>query len=227
MGDERYFNFPIQLLEGFMDNKNEVLNHIWCYSLYVISKKYEFGDEAEMIASAKSFLGVQCGDDNWDIYEKGEQLYDSIPMSSPIVGIKKDIYFDYCLNDKTDFQKLCLLGFLALRSILGDKTYCKVTNNFMWARMDGKVNAVKSKDELTPRLKSFANDYRTRKIKDELYDKWNLKTYAYYTRGFYVSFKLDIDQLVFYVEKGKKITKEKKRKEEFKNARLKALNKLL
>ena len=67
---------------------------------------------------------------------------------------------------------------------------------------------------------------KPKKIKTELRDNWNLITYSRYTRGFYVSFKLDLEQLVYEAEKRRKSTKEKQAQLAEKLALEKALSRL-
>lgn len=62
--------------------------------------------------------------------------------------------------------------------------------------------------------------------KDELVDKWGLKTYSRYTRGFYFSFKMELDALVFEAEKSRKKAKMAYLKKKEDEARLKALERI-
>ena len=226
MSDEvKYFNFPIVLLEGFLKNSKEVLNDILNYALYVQTLEYELGSDEEKIRSAENFFGVECAS-RLATFSDGRDLYHSIPENTPKVGINKDIWFDYYKNNKDEFQKVCLLGFLAIKSILQNKTYCKVDNKFWLSRMDGKAKSVQDVSKISKELLKYANRHQLTKIKNELIYNWGLEHYSRYTRGFYVSFKLELNQLVFGAEKRRKSTKEKQRKEAEKLAVKEALEKL-
>jgi len=55
-----------------------------------------------------------------------------------------------------------------------------------------------------PILKKYQNRYHFDKVKQELQQKWNVKYYARYTRGFYVSLTMDYEKLVLEAEKRRK-----------------------
>jgi len=140
-------------------------------------------------------------------------------------GINSKIIYDYRTNFKTDFDKVCLLAFLAIKSIIANKAYCKIDNNFLWSRMDGNSKSV-DVSELSEEVKVYANRYQIDKIKKELIFNWYLVYYSRHTRGFYVSFKLDLEELVFEAEKKRKAVKEKQQKQAQNEALKKALERL-
>ncbi len=222
--NERYFNFPIQLLEGFMTEPREILNNICDYAIYAHSLKLEYGNEKERMKSSASYFKVVLNNKDTEL-ENGKYWMRIIPSNSPMVGMKLDIYWDYYKNDKTDFEKVCLLGFLAIKSILQKKPYCKITNKYWLSRMDGNPKQCKI-EELSEPIQKYANEYQTKKIKTELRDNWKLRTYSRYTRGFYISFNLSLDKLVLEAEKRRKSTKEKQYKLKEKAALKKALNEI-
>ncbi|MFD2185599.1 hypothetical protein [Aquimarina celericrescens] len=208
-----------------MSNTKKVLNDICDYAIYNHSLKLEYGDELECIQSSADYYQVKLGNIE-NSYTNGEEIYYSIDDNSPKVGIDLSIWWDYYKNEKDDFSKACLLGFLAIKSILQNKAYCKIDNRFWLARMDGRAKSINDVSDLSKELQPFSNHYQTRKIKKELRVHWNLKTYSHYTRGFYVSFQLELEQLIFEAEKRRKSTLEKQHKEREKKARLLALQKL-
>src|SRR5690554_4077660 len=121
--DERYFNFPIMLLENFMVDSHIVLNNIADSALYEHGiKNYEYGDDVEQMRSAAKFYNIQLGN-----YEQsaanGSELHDSIPLNAPKVGLSTSLFWEYYKNDKTDFEKVCLLAHLAIKSILQKKPF--------------------------------------------------------------------------------------------------------
>lgn len=220
-----YFNFPIQMLEGFLVDSHAVLTDIPAYSVYAYSLKIKPDDPKLSFKKAAKEYGISRR--NFEkFFKDGESLYASYPSNSPKVGIYKGIYWDYYENHKTEFEKVCLLGFLAIKSIVQDKAYCKITNKFWLSRMHGKASCVKSHDYLSAEIKKYHNEYQTRKIKLELELSWGLISYSRYTRGFYVSFKLDLDKLTYHAENNRKSTKEKQQKFAKKLALEKALARL-
>ena len=91
--------------------------------------------------------------------------------------------------------------------------------------MDGKSKSCEF-DNLTKEIRKYANEYQTKKIKYELRDGWKLIHYSRYTRGFYVSFKLTLQELVYEAEKRRKSFRQKKQKEVEKEALKRALKRL-
>lgn len=220
---EKYFNFPIQLLEGFIDNDIQILENILHYAIYSHYLKLEYGDEGERIIESANFFGVSLASEKRTL-ERGEMIVDSISPNSPLVGINLSIFFDFYQNDKTEFEKVTLLGFIAIKSILQKKSYCKITNNFWLSRMDGKASSIKEIYELSEPIKKYAVHYQLRKIKAELERNWKLKTVS--GRGFSVSFKMSIEALTYEVLKKRKRYKDaeiKKAKDKAKNDALKRL----
>lgn len=224
---EKYFNFPIQLLEDFMKNDTQkALNNISSYVIYEDSLKLHQGTNLEKIISCASNYDMTLGN-NQKTLDNGKELYNSLPLKSPRAGIKLSIWWDFYKNDKTEFDKICLLCFLAIKSILGrQKSYCKTTNLYLWSRMDGKVKAVNEIWELSDEVKKYANEYQTKKIKASLRNNWGLVTYSRYCRGFYVSYKLTLEALIMEAEKRRKSTIERQYKDLEKELIKKILDKL-
>lgn len=218
---KKYFNFPIVLLKGFLIDHNKCLNNILDYAMYDYCVKYDTDD----VKRAARFFGVSLGNE-FRTYRNGNELFDSVPEGLPKVGISKEIFFDYYKNEKSEFQKVTLLAFLAIKSVLQNKSYCKLDNNYLFARMDGKSHSIKNDSELSKELLKFKNEYQSVKIKNEIKLNWGLVHYAYYTRGFYVSFKMSLEDLIFQVEKKKKSNQLKEQKEHEKAARIAALKRL-
>jgi len=219
--NKKYFNFPIVLLEGFLIDHKKCLNDIIDYAMYAYCEKYDTDD----VKRAARFFGVTLGNE-FSTYRNGNELFDSVPEGLPKVGISKEIFFDYYKNEKTEFQNVTLLAFLAIKSVLQNKAYCKLDNNYLFARMDGKSHTIKNDSELSKELLKYKNEYQSVKIKNELKLNWGLIHYAYYTRGFYVSLKMSLEDLIFQVEKKKKSNKLKEQKEKEKAAILAAMERL-
>jgi hypothetical protein len=196
---QRYFNFPIQLINGFLDNHLKCLNELYCYSVYAHSLKLNNADELIRVELSANYFGMQSHNYK-NVLVNGKELYNSIDVKSPKAGLSVKVWFDFYKNEKTEFEKVSLLAFLALKSILQNKSYCKVTNEYLLSRMNG--NAKSGSFSLLPEsLKVYANEYQTKKIKRELCSNWGLVTYSRYTRGFYVSFSMSLDSLVLQAEK--------------------------
>jgi hypothetical protein len=188
--DIKYLNFPVQLLKGMLTYRRDVLNDILDYSVYAHSLNLNYNTRDERFTEALHYYAVIPGSKEKS-YRNGRDLYDSIPINSPMTGITVKSFWEYFQNDKTDFEMICLLAFLALKSIIGHKARVKTNNLFWLSRMDGHVRSV-SLEELSPEIREYYTPYRMRKIKIELVNSWGLKTYSKNTRGFYVTFRSDI-----------------------------------
>lgn len=127
------------------------------------------------------------------IIDEGKKLVVKYNVTNePFTNISTHIWKDYYRNEnKTEWQHILLLAFLGIRSIIGSKKYCKVTNNFLFARMAGFRKSIKSKEELPQILQKYYSEHYMKKIREELEIEWGLKTY--HGRGYYASFELDLD----------------------------------
>lgn len=224
----KYLNFPIFLIEDLMIDKDRALKNILYCGIYSHSLKFDKGDDYEKFLSSAKYYNTLLGGDKrakQKKFETGRDLYNKY-ISYPITGLNIEIFWDYYKNDKTEFEVICLVAYLALKSIIGRKPYCKVTNGYLWARMCGFRHSIDDVNQLLPHIKKYANEYQTVKIKKTLRDDWGMRTYSRYTRGFYISFTIELDSLVFEAEKRRKITKEKQYRELEKIAIQKAMNRL-
>jgi hypothetical protein len=235
--DEKYFNVPIQIFEGFMEDSKDCLNNAFNYAVISQSNKLT-GNKEERYKAACKFFGVSDRDmtktkffgvKSGDVTQKiiiGNHLISTIPANSPKVGLRLSLFWDYYKNEKSNFEKVCLLGYLSIKSILQTKAYCKINNMFWLSRMDGNAKSITDLIELSEAMKPYGKEYQTVKIKTELRNSWGLTTYSRHTRGFYVSFDLTIEQLVFEAEKRRKSTKDKQYKQRENDAIKAALHKL-
>lgn len=219
----RYFNFPIQLLEGFLIDYKTGLTNILDYCMYAHAEKLEFGAIHDKIKDAANYYNISLGNVSRS-KSNGSQLYDSIDFHAPKAGLNLSIFWDYHNNTKSEFDVVCLVAFLALKSIVQNKPYCKVDNKFWLARMDGKASSC-CLTELSLPVAKYANEYQTKKIKKALRE-WGLVTYSRYTRGFYISFQLTLEELVFQAEKKRKSNNDKAHKERERQAVEQALLRL-
>lgn len=195
--NERYLNAPIQLYKDFLINSNDALSRIAAYSCF----EYEEINGVSFEYAAH-YLGLSYND--YKVAENAAyKIYESIKGNPPKVGISMAIYNKFRWEkEKTEFEKVCLLGHVAIKSILQQKTYCKIDNKFWLSRMDGQPTSLEF-PKLSVMIRKYANEYQTRKIKNELKLNWGLVTTSKNTRGFYVSYKLTLAQLMKVEEKNR------------------------
>ena len=222
MSEPKYLTFPIQIIEGGLNNITGSLNNAMYYCLYYqYLKKVEYQSD-EPANEAAEYLGI-----TFNYIDKalkaGKSLYETNPKNSPLTSITKDMIFDFYENDKTQFEIVCFLSFAALKSIIQDQGYKKMTNEYLLSRMSGNS---KSKADIDPTLKPFTSRYQLDKIKQELQLNWGLKYYSNKARGFYVSFTMPLDKLAMIAEKKNKTYKLKQLKQMKQQARDKAIKEL-
>lgn len=205
MSKEKYFNFPIQLLQNFLVDSQECLSNIYAYAHYTHTLTYDHKNEIpeSLIESTDKFFGTTTPNP-LEIYTCGEELFDRFHENSPHVGINLSIFRDFQDVNKSDFEKACLLAFLAIKSIIGPKPYCIANDKFLLSRMDGRIKAAECPSELSKPLNTYSTRYQLTKIKNELRLSWGLLYYARRTRGYYASFKLTLEELIYVAEKRKK-----------------------
>lgn len=223
--DARYFNFPIQLLKGFMIHPVICLDNI---SDYCLVKGALDGDSGEATVEAISDVCSEFGitvPDVAKVRRKGLKLLRDIPGGGPMVGLSLKVYWDFYQDEKSDFDKITLLAYLAMKSIIQNKAYQKLENKFWYSRMDGNVTSCEP-DQLSTEVRFYFTEYYSKRLKQELTDNWGLKTYSRCMRGFYVSFRLSLEDLIFEAEKRRKAMKDKQNKAEINQAYEKALKRL-
>lgn len=221
---DKFLNFPVPLLQDAFRNIPATMNNILNYAGYKHTLKLH-GSDSKKMEDAGSYFGIEWGN-TLKSYRNGETLYNSIPENSPMAGINRDVCFDFYKNPKTPDEIAVLLAFLAIKSIIGIKPYCRVTNAYLIARMAGYAKIEDIPHPLPQPLAQYNTRRKLDKIKNELQLNWNVNIYSRYTRGFYVSIdnKFELNKLVFEAEKRRKSTKEKQLKQRNDEARELALS---
>ena len=198
---ERFFNFPIMMMQGVLEGwkeKDEFLKDILYFHIANHAQnledlnEYEETEVQRFKRSAK-FWGVKMSGNIERSYERGAELLEEFETAKVFVGINSEIFWNFYQNDKTQFEWECLAAFLALKSILGKKTFCKSNNALLYARMSGN-ESVKDLHSL-----SFSRFHRD-KIILKLELEWNVKYYSRYTKGFYFGIDTTLQDLIFYAE---------------------------
>jgi hypothetical protein len=222
------------LLEGFLCDSKKCLNNISDYAFYTHSLQLEFGNEIDKMKSCYLFYGFRINDSGDNIKKSinnGKTLFNSFSHNTVKTGISLKIWWDYYQNEKKEFEKVCLLGFLSFKSMMLKSKYRHTTNIQWLSRMDGKPKTC-NPFELSEEIKKYHNEYQTKKIKLALsyIDKdsrgWGLKTYSINMRGFAISFSLSIEKLAELAESRKLCNKKIRLKNNTKEAQLKARSKL-
>lgn len=212
------YNFPISMLQGFMINSDSVMSKILDFVLFSTCKDQE---ELDM-ESAADRMGVSFGN-LMGAYAEGESLYNSYSDEGyPWTGMSHDLFWKFYKKDRSDLDKATLLAFLAIKSLIGQKPYYKVTNqDVIFKRMAGHKE--KDKFYLPKEIKNFTTRSRFNRIKLELKEHWNVVIYANHVRGMYISTTMSLEELAFHAEKNKLKTRQKLQSNAAEEARKKAI----
>lgn len=201
MSEQRFFNFPIMMLQGVLEgwkDKKDFLKDVLFYHIENHAQKLENLNEYEEtevqhFKRSAEFWGVKMSGNIERSHERGAELLEEFEKSKVFVGISTEIFWNFYQNEKTQFEWECLAAFLALKSILGKKTFCKSNNALLYARMSGN-ESVTDLHSLT-----FSRFHRD-KIILKLEIEWNLKYYSRYTKGFYFGIDTTLQDLIFFAE---------------------------
>lgn len=204
MNDSRYLNFPVQMLSNFLTDTEQCLENIINYSIYEDSTKRN--EESEYDRFINSALGFGVNISQWRMSNTplglARELHTKYPPKSPKTGFKFEIYEDLKKGHsrKSEFEKVCFLAFLAAKSIVMLDSFKKINYLYLFSRMDGLTKPVKHESELSDPLKKYFTRHYKEKIRDDLFFSWNVVTYSKHNKGFYISTKLSIDEIILKVE---------------------------
>ena len=199
--DKVFLNFPITLLRPAFNNMKRVCIDIIDYAVYRHSLTLQ-GNELKKVKDSAHYFDITLGN-ALESLKNGKDLYQSYKEKPVMTGISRDLLSKYLKNDKSDFEIALLLSFLAAKSILGKKSFCRVTSETLLCRMAGYASKSELK-ELTEPLKKYQTRYHLDSLKFELKKSFGLKIYGRYTRGFFISFELPEEQLIKEVEMKRK-----------------------
>lgn len=214
-----YMTIPIELLQDIHSDSNKTVRKMLLYGIYDRAVKM-FPDLEEIgsyeIELSSEYFNLERKNID-DKVTQGKDLYDKF-SNRPNASVSSNILLDF-QNEKKESELMAFCAYCALRSMVGTKSYLKTTNEYLLSRMfgyatkDEYVNEIPNDYGQSLRVK-YAERYHLDKIKDTLQAHWGLVYYSRYTRGFYVSFKVDLVTLINLAEdkKDKYKLKETERK---------------
>lgn len=215
--ETRYITFPIVIMKDGLLNVRKCMQEALHYSCYVYCKGVN-GNQADRVKEASIYFGI---DYSATAFNHGKLLYESIPEYSPKTSISKGMVFEFFNEDKTVFEIVTFLAFAAIRSIIQKQGYSIISNQYLLSRMTG--NSLKH-EPISSTLLMYNNRYQLDKIKEELQLNWGLKLYGQAMRGYYVSFRLELHELIEKAELRRTKSRLNKLKEDKKEAYRIAMN---
>ena len=197
---DRFFNFPVQLMQS-APNMHVFGDNVMDYCIYKHSLTLEGAAEKKMKDAAKYF-GITLGNISRSL-RNGREVYENMPSAPAMTGINTNTLFEFYEGNQSDFDIVTLMAFLAIKSILGKKSFTRITNEYLLCRMAG-YDSKNECNELPEYLTPWCKRRGLNRIKLELQKSYGLKIYARYTKGFFVSFSLSLDELIEVVETKRK-----------------------
>jgi hypothetical protein len=208
-----YLNFPIEMLRDLIRKKGEVLNNIIDYGVYKYALKYSVSVDLESFVDASKTAKIRLGSPQRSL-NSAINLHSKFGKKCAMAGISRKKLFEYYNHEKSDYELLQLACFLAIKSIIGVKPYCKTNKALIHARMFGFIN-IKDVPPIAKmsklQSKYFAHDginkYHIDKLLQVMQVDWHLKLISDHSKGFYLSFDLNLEQLAKIEQSKKKSTK--------------------
>lgn len=204
-GTPIYYNFPITVVAGFMDDPEAALRRMIAWQTYDKTRRMKHKRGRDRLFYAMSEMDYEVADKQAWYNECGEtyNLY-----KGPRCGISRKMWFeamesvDYWRED----EKVLFLSFLAAKSITGNKPYALTCNRQMCARMNGRATTYASDEEMreqsTPIILAYFTRKRRQRMRQNLDQQYRVATYSQRNmRGYYISTKMPLDRLAKAVER--------------------------
>jgi hypothetical protein len=191
---ESEINSLMVIIQMDSDFKSEILELYWVYRSYSF---FNF----EKIINPKQILKI------------GSKVSSEIKPQEPMVSCKLNHLENFYKEEKDEYDKIQLVAYLAIRSILGGKEYVKTNKSHILSRMMGYGSSKLIPSELSDEVEQLFNKYTIRyhidKLIVELQLNWNLLTYSNHNRGIYIALKseekkMTLEKLALIAEQGKK-----------------------
>ncbi len=162
----------------------------------------------------------------------GKEIQNNIKPNEPITSVNTELLLEFRGANKSNKELTELMGFLAIKSILGKKVWVKTNKKLILCRMLGYGSIIDVPDELPCNLSELREKYSKKYHMDPLLEaleiNWYILIYSNYMRGLAISMdnKMTLDELIEMAIKSKKINKRLELKLKKQNAEKKVLSKL-
>jgi hypothetical protein len=210
---QKYYNAPVSLYKWFLQDPKGVLIKVVDYAVmdYSLQQKISFFQAAHD-------LNVLYPEKSKYAEERSMEIYRT-HTGAPMAGIGEKILWDYREKPAPDeWELIQFLGYMAAKSIIGKSGYSKFSNGLFLSRMAGEPRTVPP-NELPGEIAKFGTRRRLDRLKGALMDEWGFCHYGQSTRGWFGSFKLDMEELIIQVESQREKRKAANRTDERKAAK--------
>mgnify|MGYP005751759431 CR=1 FL=1 len=196
---DKYLNFPIQMLEGFMIDTEYCLFQILGYAIYdTVYSENAIYDSCDEFWEKTEIWADSLHKREQELLVAGESWYNRISRlekNPPFVGIRTDLFLDFYEHESSEFEKICLLAFLAMRSIIGKASYKRMTVRYLICRMSGfpgiEVDMADPPEEI---IHWMGSESKRKRIYSNLKKRYKMIK-AYKANGIICSFKLSQTEL--------------------------------
>lgn len=143
-----------------------------------------------------TYQSLNIKGDKANAIKVGKEIEKRIPPKEPVPMVNLQLLFDFRDNDKSEFELIQFVAYIAVNSILGKKTFVKTNKPHIVCRMFG-YSSVKHLPEKMPKeikdlYSKYSNRYHIDKVLQFLELNWNVLTYSNNIRGMYIAMKTKI-----------------------------------
>lgn len=174
-----YYNAPAPLFaQAILDCNENAWFEIACVSIAKLwQQRYNFSQ----INAILHFM-----DSDMAAVNRGSRCIKDY-KGKPYMSIEANKYWEYRENigNKQEKQRVLLLAYLAIKSLIGTRDYAKINNNYLLSRMCGYGKPIPP-EKYHPIVQKYSSDYHVRKLKELLKKYYQVQTYSH-ARGFYAS----------------------------------------
>ena len=204
-GTPIYYNFPITVVSGFMDDPEAALRRMIAWQTYDKTRRMKHERGRDRLFYAMAEMDYEVADKQAWYNECGETYH---LFKGPRTGISRKMWWE--VVESVDYwenaDKVLFLGFLAAKSVVGNKSYTLTCNRQMCARMNGRATTYASDEEMREQSDPIIFAYFTRKrcqrVRQNLERQYRVATYSQRNmRGYYISAKMPLERLAAAVER--------------------------
>ncbi|WP_224489563.1 hypothetical protein [Robertkochia flava] len=220
-----YYYFPVELLKGyFTDIKLGIRRIVYfsCYyKLYSSAGALRIVNASEFNEELSKLLGCKISSPEAELLE-ARNLFLSYSSNGPMISVKRETVAGM-LSYHSEFEQICFVAFLGIRSILQKNKYKKITWSYLFSRMSGERRTV-SFDQWHPVIKKYATRHYKRRIQEYLRDNWHLvipgaiedvtetgERKKIRISGFYVGISISLKELILIILKNHRAANEKRK----------------
>ena len=220
MTEEIYYNAPCGLYVGFLESdekRRQIFEDVQAYAVTIKYESLDIADWDTRWSNAQGDLLTDFENKDDTIYRGGQIKREH--EKEAFFSLSRRKYQEF-LGEKSEDECVLLLAYLSLKSISGNRSYCKTTNQMWVSRMAGQTKPTK---EIPEPFAKYCTRYWSRRLRMLLWEYYNVSFFADQVRGFYFSTTLTMDELASTVSTEKKKSKDISKR--FAEAKKNAINK--